>query len=577
MKIFIFLISLIIYLEVSSKKENLENLKKNKKKYIFEHYFKSKIKIKEKKKSERKNKNLIIKGDCDDISYDFDYWERIEYKNLIKTKNEKKNQNINKQKIKYDNNEYINHIIHESNVINENYKINNLLTKFNNRKFIDEEPIPNLKTENLPDKNDNNKYSELIQKNRMNQNNNNNQNINNFNNRDTINNLNNINNYNYMNHMNNRHNPRGFPHSFNSEQFGQSTYFDSQSTHRSGSEHSNYQTYSTTSHKSKMGGYMSNFYQIIMAVGFFGLIYRLLFGNRQNDKFAMGWYDANIDYFKERYELIGLIEDDLTGTYKKPEVNLNTKSLMVKESTHNYQLICGNYRYIKYILINLHFMKKYDMNFFLTSFFNPIRDKITYQVSFNSVDPFGWCFCIARTRQCRGIKQGYEDLNSFCEVYHPHFMDEEICLISEDEEIIKNMFNDKKLLDYYRRIEHFIDNIYYSDTINSYMDENNIYFTFDIDLNESYQERMYLEITHFVNLFVDSLAQIKFTDEFKKNVKNKREKYKENRIRENMKEEIEAQEKKEFIEQFKIKNQMKGKNRIERKKLEKKLKKKNHK
>ena len=135
----------------------------------------------------------------------------------------------------------------------------------------------------------------------------------------------------------------------------------------------------------------------------------------------------------------------------------------------------------------------------------------------------------------------------------------------------------KKFLDYYRRIEHFIDNIYYSDTINSYMDENNIYFTFDIDLNESYQERMYLEITHFVNLFVDSLAQIKFTDEFKKNVKNKREKYKENRIRENMKEEIEAQEKKEFIEQFKIKNQMKGKNRIERKKLEKKLKKKNHK
>ena len=109
------------------------------------------------------------------------------------------------------------------------------------------------------------------------------------------------------------------------------------------------------------------------------------------------------------------------------------------------------------------------------------------------------------------------------------------------------------------------------------MDENNIYFTFDIDLNESYQERMYLEITHFVNLFVDSLAQIKFTDEFKKNVKNKREKYKENRIRENMKEEIEAQEKKEFIEQFKIKNQMKGKNRIERKKLEKKLKKKSHK
>ena len=35
--------------------------------------------------------------------------------------------------------------------------------------------------------------------------------------------------------------------------------------------------------------------------------------------------------------------------------------------------------------------------------------------------------------------------------------------------------------------------------------------------------------------------------------------------------------KKEFIEQFKIKNQMKGKTGFERKKLEKKLKKRNHK
>ena len=93
-------------------------------------------------------------------------------------------------------------------------------------------------------------------------------------------------------------------------------------------------------------------------------------------------------------------------------------------------------------------------------------------------------------------------------------------------------------------------------------------------MNASYQERIYLEITHFVNIFVDSLAQIKYTDEFKKKIKNKREQYKENRIKEDMKEEIEAKEKKEFIEQFKIKNQLKGKTGLARKKLEKKLKKK---
>ena len=51
----------------------------------------------------------------------------------------------------------------------------------------------------------------------------------------------------------------------------------------------------------------------------------------------MGWYDSNIDYFKERYETIGLIEDELSGTYRKPDINLNTKSLMVKENIDNYQ------------------------------------------------------------------------------------------------------------------------------------------------------------------------------------------------------------------------------------------------
>ena len=153
-------------------------------------------------------------------------------------------------------------------------------------------------------------------------------------------------------------------------------------------------------------------------------------------------------------------------------------------------------------------------------------------------------------------------------------MDENICLISEDLEIFKEMFNNKKLLDYYRRVEFFIDNIYYSDSINSYFDENNIYFSFDIDLNESYQERIYLEITHFVNIFVDCLAQIKYTDEFKKKVKDKREQYKENKIKEDMKEEIEAKEKKEFIEQFKIRNQMKGKKDSKGKNWKKNLKRK---
>ena len=580
MRNFILVISLI-YTFTYNINNNFKNGKHKKGNYLIRQYFRNKLK--------KKTKNIFIKGDNDVVSYNFDFWERMQYKNLkYNHENQDKETFINlskDKKIQYDNynNEYIHDVTKELNVINGYYNSNGLLIKFNNLKFNEgEEPFYNIKNMNLQNNNkENNKnYEELLKRNKIYQSNNNinnnNENYeyfdNNIKSKETINNINNINNFNYMNQMNHQHNQRGNPH----EKFGKSNYFDSQSSQNSFQQNSNYQNFNSNK-KSKFGGYMTNFYQIMMAVGFFGLIYRILFGNKQNDKYAMVWYDSNIDYFKERYEILGLIEDDLTGTYKKPESNLNVKSLMVKETISSYQLICANYRYIKYCAITLHFMKKYDMNFFITSFFHTTRDKITYKVSFNSVDPCGWVFCITSTKQSIGIKSAYEDLEQFCEIYHPYFMDENMCLISEDLEIFKEMFNNKKLLDYYRRVEFFIDNIYYSDSINSYFDENNIYFSFDIDLNESYQERIYLEITHFVNIFVDCLAQIKYTDEFKKKVKDKREQYKENKIKEDMKEEIEAKEKKEFIEQFKIRNQMKGKKGFERKKLEKKLRKKNHK
>ena len=333
MKFLIFLISIIFIIKVFTKieKRNLKEFKEKKKKYIFEHYFLNKIKT----KSNRNIENFFIKGDSDDLSYNFDFWERKQYKNLKSNNNEVNTE----QSKKYDNNN-INYITKELNVINEDYKTNDLLTKFNNRKFIEDEPIPDLNSDNFPNmNNNNNKYKEFLHKNEINQEY---QQSNNIYDKDTIGNIN------LMNQMNDHHNPRGFPHHFNSDQMGKSTYFDSQSTYRSSQEqHSNYQQFSSNAHNSKFGeGVFGRFYQIIMAAGFFGLIYRLFFGNKQNDKYAMGWYDSNIDYFKERYELIGLIEDDLTGTYRKPEANLNTKSLMVKENINCYQFICGNYRYI---------------------------------------------------------------------------------------------------------------------------------------------------------------------------------------------------------------------------------------
>ena len=48
------------------------------------------------------------------------------------------------------------------------------------------------------------------------------------------------------------------------------------------------------------------------------------------------------------------------------------------------------------------------------------------------------------------------------------------------------------------------------------------FFSFNIDLTKPNQDRDLLEITHFVNLFVDTLAQLKYSKQFKDKVKNSR-------------------------------------------------------
>ena len=330
------------------------------------------------------------------------------------------------------------------------------------------------------------------------------------------------------------------------------------------------QTYTNDqSQNSKLKNYMSTLYQVMMVLCFFSLIYKILFGNKQNDKYAMAWYNSNKDYFKERYKVFGLIENEETGRYSKDE---NMKEcILIKESPTEYKLTCSNYRYIQYITAVIQFHKRFDLSSFLTSFFVSLHDKIVYQVSFHSVDPVGWIFCICKKNQSFVNKEYYEDLNFFCNVYEPNFMDESMCLISEDLDIFKDIFNNKNLYHYYKIVEPYLESIYYSDLINIIADNNNIFFCFDIDLTVSNQDRILLEITHFVNLFVDSLAQIKYSNEFKEKVNKNRILFENTKRSDTIKKEIEEKEKHDFIEKWKIKNKMKNKTGLERKKLEKQL------
>ena len=322
---------------------------------------------------------------------------------------------------------------------------------------------------------------------------------------------------------------------------------------------------------SRLRKLLSLFYQIMMIFFFVSFIYNYFLGKNQNDKHALVWYNSNKEYFQERYEYFGIEDDDKLKKPKKNSISLMKDCKLSKENPYYYKLSCANYRYIRYLTVVLEFHKRYDMTSILTSIFISPKDRLVFQVSFEPIENVGWIFCVSKKSQSKSLKKSYEDLNYFCEVYEPSSFNNYMCLISESLEMFMELFNNKSLFQYYKYIENYLEAIYYSDMISSYVEGNTIFFSFNIDLTRPNQDRKLLEITHFVNLFVDILAQLKYSKEFKEKVKNKRIMFERTKMDPNKRKEIEEKEKRDFIERWKLIKLMKTKKGAEKRKIQREL------
>lgn len=313
------------------------------------------------------------------------------------------------------------------------------------------------------------------------------------------------------------------------------------------------------------------FYQLIMIFFLVSFVYNFFLGKNQNDKHALVWYNSNKEYFEERYEYFGLEEEDkLTKKIIKNNFAKNCK--MSKENPYYYKLTCANYRYIHYLTVVLEFKKRYDVTSLLSSIFITPKDRIIFQVSYKPNDDLGWIFCVCKKKKAKSLKKSYEDLNYFCEIYEPSSFNNYMALISESLEVFMELFNNKSLFHYYKNIEDYLDAIYFSDMLTMEVEGTNIFFSFSIDLTKTKQERTLLEITHFVNLFVDTLAQLKYNKDFKEKTRKSRIMYERTKMDPSKKKEIEDKEQKDFIDKWNIIRKMKTKKGAERRKLERELK-----
>jgi hypothetical protein len=95
-----------------------------------------------------------------------------------------------------------------------------------------------------------------------------------------------------------------------------------------------------------MGSFYGSIYEMMMFLFLAGLVFNCFCGNTHNDKYAMAWYQANKQYFEERYEVIGLGNQETDQLEFKMPDNLP----LVKENPYFYKYFAANYRYVKWLM-----------------------------------------------------------------------------------------------------------------------------------------------------------------------------------------------------------------------------------
>lgn len=184
--------------------------------------------------------------------------------------------------------------------------------------------------------------------------------------------------------------------------------------------------------------FANSLYEILMMVFLLGFLYNCFCGKNANDKYALAWYNANKQYFEERYAELGIKNSD-------EEEIVETDSLpIIKDSPYLYKFYAAGYRYIKWLLVVLEFRKRQDTISLFTSFLFPARDRIIYEVGIEPAeDNVSWIFCVCNRRDAGTLKKDHQDIDFFCNTFEPSIMSDRLVLLSESDELYCELFQNK--------------------------------------------------------------------------------------------------------------------------------------
>ena len=191
----------------------------------------------------------------------------------------------------------------------------------------------------------------------------------------------------------------------------------------------------------------NSIYEILMIVFLFGFVYNCFCGKNANDKYALAWYNANKQYFEERYAELGINNSD-------EEQIVQSDSLpIIKDSPYLYKFYAAGYRYIKWLLVVLEFRKRKDSISLFTSFLFPARDRIIFEVGIEPTEEnSSFIFCVCNRKDANTLKKDHQDIDFFCNTSEPSIMSDRLVLLSESDEMYCELFQNKvKILIKFRK------------------------------------------------------------------------------------------------------------------------------
>ena len=258
--------------------------------------------------------------------------------------------------------------------------------------------------------------------------------------------------------------------------------------------------------------FLKYLYEICMIALVIIFILNTIYGVKKNRSIANKWFLKNRSFFEDNYSHLG----------GEREYNPNNLSL-IKDSYNDYKFFASGRVYVSWMIVDINLKRRQDLISVLSQIFLfGEKDRVMYEVSLSPSEDVPCIFAICKRKDIKTTKKNYREVNEFTEGVSPSYIDKNYILLTEDEEVINRIFSNKQFLFQYKKIEKFIELIFFTDR-RSAKDKHGLVVSFE--LRGSYTEADFYDMTIFTHMLIDLLGSTSVKATYKKEANARRKEY----------------------------------------------------